>query len=356
MLPLAALCALGGVASAGDSLSQYEEAVKSASALPAWNGPTEPAPAPKDKYMVGVSCTWALAGCRLLAQGAEHAAEKIGWRTKTIVVNDPSGYDQAMQTAINSGADSIALTGVDQALVAGGLEMAKKKHIPVVSIYQYNDGGEYGVAVDVHPDGNLIGKLLADAAIVNHQGKVHALMLEDAEFSLPVTVLGAVRRELAGCKACTISYAEPIHFTAATVGTTLPNRVIAALRRDPKINAIFLGFDPPVALIVPALDAAGFRGKVTMYSQLGNAGPLAFVRDGNIFVADGTSSEEWGGWASVDEIIRLLDGKPIAPEDENIPVRLLTSADPKALPPPGEVWVGTETGFREHFLKLWGRQ
>lgn len=353
ILGLSVLAGLSTAPRAAD-LGSYENTVNAASAVPPWNGPTDAASAPKDKYLVGVSCTWALAGCRILAQGAEHAAQRLGWRVKTIVVNNPTGYDEAVQTAINSGANAIALTGVDQALIAGGLAMAKKKNIPVVSIYQYNKGGEYGVAIDVHPDGELIGRLLADAAIVNHKGEVHALFLQDAEFSLPVTVLAAVKKELDACKVCKISYAEPINFTASTVGTTLPNRVVAALRRDPKINTIFLGFDPPAALVVPALDAAGFRGKVTMYSQLGNAGPLALVRDDNIFVGDASSSEEWGGWAAVDEIIRLMDGKPLV--EENIPVRLFTSDDVKDLPPAGEVWSGTEAGFREHYLELWGRK
>ncbi len=353
MASLSALVGASGAADAGEGLSHYTDVVTSVSAPPPWNGPTEPAAAPKDKSLVGVSCTWALAGCKLLAQGAETAAKRIGWRAKTIVVNDPTGYDEALQTAINSGADGVVLTGVDQALVAGGLALAKKKKIPVVSLYQDNKGGEYGVATDVHPDGDLIGKLLADSAIVNNKAKVRALFLRDAEFSLPVTVLAAVKKELDACTDCTISYADPINFTASTVGTTLPNRVVAAVRRDPKINSIFIGFDPPVALIVPALDAAGFRGKVTMYSQLGNAGPLALVRDGNIFVTDASSSEEWGGWGSVDEVIRLLDGKPVV--DERIPVRLFTSSAAQYLPPPGQVWVGTESGFREHYLELWGR-
>jgi hypothetical protein len=51
-------------------------------------------------------------------------------------------------------------------------------------------------------------------------------------------------------------------------------------------------------------------------------------------------------------VIRLMDGQP--PVEENIPVRLLTSADVNQLPPVGEVWVGTESGFRDHYSKLWG--
>jgi ABC-type sugar transport system substrate-binding protein len=335
-----------------DDWSKYETVVKTGSASPPWNGPTEPAPAAKDKYVVGVSCTWTLAGCKLLAQGVETGATAIGWRSKTIVVNDPNGYDQALQTAINSGADGIVLTGVDQNLIPGGLALAKQKKVPVVSIFQYNKGGDLGVATDVHPDANEIGKLLADAAIVNNKGNVHALFLQDAEFSLPVTVLENVKKEFAVCSECKVTYADPINFTASTVATTLPDRVIGALRRDPEINSIFVGFDPPASLIVPALDAAGFRGKVTMYSQLGNAGPLALVRDNNIFVADATSSEEWGAWGGLDEVIRLMNGQPVV--EENIPVRLLTSSDVSQLPPEGQVWVGDETGFRDKYKKLWG--
>ena len=89
-----------------------------------------------------------------------------------------------------------------------------------------------------------------------------------------------------------------------------------------------------------------------MYSQLGNAGPLSLVRDGNIMAADASSSEEWGAWGGVDEVIRLMDGQPIV--EENIPVRLLTSADVSQLPPVGEVWVGAELGFRDRYSKLWG--
>ncbi|KAL0630205.1 hypothetical protein Q9L58_010949, partial [Maublancomyces gigas] len=191
-----------------------------------------------------------------------------------------------MQTAINSGADAIILQGVDQALVSGGLKMAKAKKLPVVSLFQYNKGGEFGVDTDVHPDGDMIGKLLADSAIVNNNGAVHSLFLNDAEFSLPVTVLAAVKKELDACKECTITYGDPVNFTANIMGTTLPDRVVGALRRDPEINSAFIGYDPPVTFIVPALDAAGFKGKLTMYSQLGNSAPLSFVRDGNILVSD----------------------------------------------------------------------
>ena len=125
VLPL--LFAAAAPALADGDWSQYEATVRAASASPPWNGPTEPAIAPKGKYLVGVSCTWTLAGCKLLAQGVETAASRLGWRSKTIVVNDPNGYDQALQTAINSGADGIVLTGVDQNLIPGGPNSPRRR-------------------------------------------------------------------------------------------------------------------------------------------------------------------------------------------------------------------------------------
>ena len=342
----------GGAAFAADDLGGYADAVKTASAPAAWNGPTEKAIAPKDKTVVVISCTWALSGCKVGAQAVLEAADKIGWKSRAVVVNDSTGYDQATQTAINSGADAIVFQGVQQTMASGGLALAKQKHVPVVSLFENNAGGEFGVAIDVHPDGDLIGKLLADSAIVKTGGKVHALFLKDAEFQLPITVLAAVQKELDACKACTVTYADPINFTAGTMGTTLPDRVVGAMRRDATINSIFIGYDPPTPFIVPALDVAGFRGKVAMYSQLGNAAPLAHVRDDNIMFSDVGSSEPWGAWGCIDELIRLLNGQPLV--DEKVPAQLFTQTAVANIPAPGVVYDGADSGFKDKYLALWG--
>ena len=339
-------------AQATPSLSKYTKSEEAAEAVAVWNGPTEPAIAPKDKFLVVISCTWAVAGCKAEAEGAEEAAKAIGWRSKIIVVDNPTGYDQAMQTGINSGANAILLDGVDQAIVQGGIALAKKNKIPVVSVFQYNEPGEFGVDADVHPDGVEGGRMLADSAIVNSGGKIHALMLNAAEFSLPVTVLKSVKDEWAKCTQCEITYANEINFTSAVIGTTLPQQVVAAMRSDPKINTIIVGFDPPATFIVPAINAANLTDQAKMYSQLGNAAPLALVREGNVLVADVGASLYWGSWGGVDQIIRLMNGQPTV--EQNVPVQLLSSRSVKNLPPEGKMFDGSASGFREKYLKLWG--
>lgn len=341
----------GGGESTGTSaagLEKYKQLVEEGQAPVKWNGPTEPAKAPAGKSLTVVTCTQALEGCKLLTQGTVHAAKAVGWSTRVIDVTDPTKYDQALQTAISQGADSIVLVGVDQRLIPGGIKAAHSKKVPLVSLFQNNKPGPAGVDVEVVPDAQREGQLLAASMIVDHDGKVNVMFMPDAEFSLPVAVLASAKETLDGCSACDVSYAPELSFTAATVGTTLPGRVVGELRTNPDINSILVGFDPPVTQVIPAIESAGLGDQVDFYSQLGTTAALNFIRQNKVMAADVGASNEWGGWAAVDEVIRLLNGQE--PVEENVPVILLRQGN---LPPKGEPFVGEEAGFRDKYMALW---
>ena len=342
-----------GSDSAGSSgssadLAAYQKIVDDGTADVTWAGPTEAAKAPSDISLAIVTCTMALEGCKLLTEGTETAAEEIGWKADVVNVTDPTGYDQALQTVIASGADAVVLVGVDQHLIPSGIAAAHEKKIPLVSLFQNNEPGPDGVDVEVSPDPEQEGKLLAASMIVDHDGKVNALFMPDEEFSLPVAVLAAAKDTLDACDACDVKYADEINFTAATVGTTLPERVVASLRQDTSINSILVGFDPPVTTVIPAMMAAGLQDQAKFYSQLGTTAALGFIADGTVMSADVGASNEWGGWAAIDQTIRLLNGQPTV--DENVPVVLLTKSN---LPAKGEPFVGDEAGFKDKYLALW---
>jgi ABC-type sugar transport system substrate-binding protein len=332
----------------GSDLSQYQQTVDDGTAPVTWNGPTDPAKAPAGTSLAIVTCTMALEGCKLLTQGTENGAKAVGWKTNVVNVTDPTGYDQALQTVIAQGADAVVLVGVDQRLIPGGIKAAHDKKIPLVSLFQNNKPGPDGVDVEVSPDPNEEGKLLASSMIVNNDGKVNVLFMPDDEFSLPVGVLTAAKETLDGCTACDVTYAPEINFTAATVGTSLPGRVVAALRKDSSINSILVGFDPPVTTVIPAMMSAGLQDQAKFYSQLGTTAALGFIADDTVMDSDVGASNEWGGWAAVDQAIRLLNGQPTV--DENVPVVLLNKSN---LPPKGQPFVGEEAGFKNKYLALW---
>ncbi|HJS93867.1 MAG TPA: substrate-binding domain-containing protein [Solirubrobacteraceae bacterium] len=334
--------------SSSSSLASYQQAIQKGQAPVTYSGPTQPNKAPAGKSLTVVTCTEALEGCKLLTLGTVHAAQAVGWRSRVVNVTDPTQYDQAVRTAVAQGTNVIVLVGIDSRLIPGGISAAHAAKVPLVSIFQYNVPGPNSVDVEVSPDANVEGKLLADSMIVDHQGKVNVLFMPDSEFSLPVHVLAAAKQELDSCKACSVSYAPEINFTAATVNTTLPGRVVSELQTHSDINSILVGFDPPSTFIIPAIDSAGLKSKVKMYTQLGTTSALNFVREGNVLSADVGASNEWGGWAAVDEAIRLLKGEK--PVDEHVPVSLLVSSN---LPPKGQPFVGDSAGFKQKYLAIW---
>jgi ribose transport system substrate-binding protein len=240
--------------------------------------------------------------------------------------------------------------------VSNGIKEAAARHIPVVSAgSNYEIGGAGQVIADVHGDVNEEGDLMADAAMVDHGGTVHAVLLQDAEFAEPVAVLQAVKQQFSSCAKCSISYASPINFTATVIGTQLPSEVVTAAQRDPAINAVMLGFDPPATFVVPALDAAGDRTKLTMYTQLGDSAPLALVQQGNVLKYDVAGSVQWAVWGDFDEIIRYLDHQPLVAE--NLPLQLFTSASPQAVTKLGaDDFAATFAGYEQKYEALWGIQ
>ncbi|WP_162002724.1 substrate-binding domain-containing protein [Microvirga tunisiensis] len=352
----AAILALAGMnapANAADpDFSQYIEITRNAQTTPSWPGPTEPAPAPKNKFIVEISCTHAVEGCKKNSEAIEDVAKRLGWRYKIIVVSDATGFDAAVMTGINAGADGIILNGIDTKLISGGIASAKAKMIPIVSPQLLNEVGPYGVDADVSSDAAEVGKIIAAEAIANHNGKMHVLMLNIAEWQLPARIMKGVKATLDGCSKCQITYATPIDFTSSVIGTTLPQQVVAAIRRDPKINVIIEGIDPMANFIIPALDAAGMRDKVKMYSSLANPGPLQLMREGNVLVADVGVSLKWGVWGAIDQMIRIMNGQPTV--HQVVPVQLLTMEVPDSLPAPGTAYTSDASGFAEKYLTLWG--
>ncbi|KQV22132.1 hypothetical protein ASC97_27540 [Rhizobium sp. Root1203] len=291
-------------------------------------------------------------GCKNNSEAAEDVAKRLGWTYKVIVVADPTGYDAAVQTAINAGADGIILNGVDNKLISGGIAAAKAKKIPLVSPQMFNEVGPNGVDADVSSDARQIGKIIAAKAIIDHGGKMHVLALNIAEWPLPVMIMDGVKETFASCKTCEITYAQPIDFTSSVIGTTLPQQVVAAIRRDPKINVVIEGIDPMTNFIVPAINAAGMQDSVKIYSALGNPGPVQLMRDRNVLAADVGVSLKWGVWGALDQMIRLMNGQPTIPQV--VPVQLLSNDATDALPEPGKAYTGEASGFVEKYQALWG--
>lgn len=325
-------------------LAEYQTIATAATRMATWNGPTAPAKAPQGLHVGILVCTVELEGCRLPMEGIQDAVKKLGWTQKTVVTTDPGQYSAAFKALLLDKPSIVFMVGVTQSIVADGIAQAKEAKIPVISVLGGNSpGGPKGVNAEVQPDKDAMGEAIAAKMIVDLEGRPNAIVLHDGEFDYEVTA----GPTLAKCSTCTV--AVTLDFTVGELQSSFPKKVVAALQANPKVNAIYLPFDPPAAFLVPALVTSGY-GNIPIYSQLGTSGGLNFVRDGKSVVADIAPPEKWAGWAGVDAGIRALNGQKI--ESPNLPAKILTKDN---LPTASQPYDGDGVDYRAKYLSLWGR-
>jgi ribose transport system substrate-binding protein len=301
-------------------------------------GPTQPVKVPKHIKLAVVPCSEALAGCEEASLGVEAVAKQLGWSV-TLYNGDgtPSGMNNAMQQAVTSGANAIITGAVNPEFIASGLKAAAAKGIPVGSATEGVAPSPGGYKFDIGPNYQTLGQADGDYVIANSHGKAVFVPFNDKEYSSVVAFVDAVTATVRKCTTCKVLPTE--QFVSANVSpTSLGARVVDLLRTNPSIDYLVAGYDPAAAVMVPAIDTAGLKGKVNIVSVIGAAQNLAYVKAGNVQTADSGFDNNYIGYMAVYQITRLLDhmslwttpgvANPIYKYSGDVPVKLYTSSEP----------------------------
>jgi ABC-type sugar transport system substrate-binding protein len=352
----------GGSSSTTIDLAAYNKIVSDGiaqSSSSKFPGPTEAFAAPKNKKLAIVVCSGTLEGCVIPANAAKTAAEALGWKVTMLDgKGSPDSQNGAIQTAVASGVDAIITSAVDPAQISAGLAAAHNKHIPIGSIAQFAKASPTGYAFDIGANWADQGKAVGAWMVKESAGKAVVLPMSDKEFASTVAFVDAAVAEIKTCSTCAVQATE--NFVVADVGAPLGQRVVNLLQAAPKVNMVIGAYDPAAAFMVPAIEQAGLGSKIKLAAIVGTAQNLGFIRDGKVQAADVAFDANYEGWAAVDQMARLLAGKPLVETanpsseeyrySENVPWALLTKDN---LPPAGQSWksqVDTEGGFKH----LWG--
>ncbi len=363
-LAIAFVC--GGFSSAlaqdaAAAVAAAQKAAEQALAAPSgWAGPTSgPKPLPGKKIAV-ISCAQLTEGCNRPSRAAVEAAKKLGWDATIFDGKGDVGTQlAAINAAVDSKYDGIALMIVDPVQVNEGIKRALDAKIPVVTLAEPAYTKERKALLkdvpDVSHDWLRTGQLIGDYMIWKSDGKVNALLLNDPE----VTVVNfgqfaGTQQELSEAKTCPGCKVTVENFTIATLNTQPAALAAAAVQRDPSINWVWC-YDFCMANVATDLIARGLQGKIMGAGFDCNAQNLQLIRDGKVQVVCIADPRDWEAWASIDTLNRMMNGQPAV--DQSIPVRLfdksnldeLTDNDIK------NGWQGG-TDFRSHYLKIWGVQ
>lgn len=313
-----------------------------------WGGPVEsPAPRP-NTLIVGIPCSKAAEGCELTNQGFKEAAEVMGWEYRTL---DPAGDNNkqvdAIDQAVNMGADVIALVAIDPERMRAPLERAKAAGVTVVAA---STGWEdkapsvniaYEVSGDAYQQGLLMGAYLS--YLTNCQAKV--AMLNDPGFRTVVQRYDGTIENLGKCEGNEITGTQ--QFNVSEITTNLGQVSQAFFQSQREANIAWIPYDSALNTIVPSTQQAG-AADLALVSFDANRGAMKYLEDGSINANVGFPLV-WQGWAVVDAANRLLQGEQ-PPASYGIPSRLLTKDDVAAVKDAG--YQG-DIDYREKFVELW---
>lgn len=326
-----------------------EEAEAPTESVPPDSGP----PAQTGKTVAIIPCAEAAEGCKRIADAAEQAANAIGW---TVLRLDgggtPDTMGAAIRDAITGGADAMTLIAIDSSIVTSPLRAAKKAGISLVGVAADNPEGLYEATLypgeDNERGGYIVGAALYGAT--DHDLKLVA-MFDDSVEPTRLRNVG-IKKFISECQdaggECEI--VGEGSFTIPDLTTRLPQLAVNAARQSADANAIWVSHDAGMSFVVPALNQAGLDHLIGGATD-GNAANLKFISDGNIQQFDWSYPLEWTGYATIDQINRLLAGEEIEGEavNQGMAPRLIT---PDNVPESG-VYNG-ETDIVPLYQEVWG--
>jgi ribose transport system substrate-binding protein len=151
------------------------------------------------------------------------------------------------------------------------------------------------------------------------------------------------------CSSCKTTV---IDVPSADWGTKMQPAIQSALLKDPNINYIIPLYDSASEFVIPGILVAGHSGKVKIASYNGTPFVLNDIRTKNTVAMDVGESQDWIGYANMDQVLRLITGHR-ALADEQTPIRLFSSANIAQAGNPPDPNKAFGNGYSIGFRKLW---
>lgn len=265
-----------------------------------------------------------------------------------------------ISAAVASHADLIFTANVEPPALTAPIEEAAAHHIPVIAIEEGEPGEKpptsgwpSGVAALLNQCHACAGKLMADAAIADSNGKADVRIIWSSDVTrIGVPQVNAIKAEFRtrcpGCKVETVNV--PIPQWATGLGTATRT----AIASDPNVDYLLPVYDGMAPFIVPAVAAAGAQSRVKVVTFNATPSVLKDLAAGNVVAADvGSNALQWG-WYWADEAFRVLSGVPPSLR-EAPPQRIFTKSNIGSinLSASQVTWYGPPT-YQAAFKKLWG--
>lgn len=264
-----------------------------------------------------------------------------------------SQWVQGVNQAIGSQASAIDLvSGIPPEQLAPQIQQAKSAGIPTIDTNERDSTQPtvpYVAAYAFAPF-QLAGKLMADWAVQQTQGKANILLVTSNADTSSAAVQGGVSGELKSvCASCALS---TVNVNPTDWATKLQTTVEGSLSSNPDINYILPVFDSMAEFIAPAIQASGKDGQVHIASFNGTPAILDMIRTGDIVTMDVGENTSDVAAAGLDQIMRVMLHKPAGQDVIN--VRIMDKSNVAEAGVPAASGKGYGNSFTTGYAKTWG--
>ena len=325
--------------------------------------PSSSPPPAKNKSVWVISLSQALAGEAIPADAAMVAGKALGWNMHLV---DGQGnnttINAAVEDAIAAKANGIVLAAIDCGQVKSALQRAVAAGIKVSGLLglDCNDPLSGGNGPSLFSSGigypggegaftQQLGETMAVYVIAKTAGTGSILEITEHDNAVTTYAYNGANAELAKCTQCKV---YKLNITYQNIlNNQLQSMVQAALAQHPNVQWVMAPYDAAIPLgISAAIQASGRAGQIKLMGNGGFASNITLIRQGKQ-TADVGNPAQWTGWAAVDELNRVFNGKPQV--DEGFGYQFIDSSH--NMPSGDQGYTGNaRSDWEQNFLHIWG--
>ena len=348
--------ATSGRHAAGPNLAYARAQIQAFSAIPKFipPGPAFSTAKARGKTVFNIPFSSSIPFVITIDQSMQRIAKRFGIKfVEYANQGQPVQWAQGIQQAINQKADLIELNGApNPAVLQPQLKQARAAGVAVTATH-WDDVSlppPPNVTALIDPRYRQAGRLEADWVIQDTKGKADVLVVNSADIVPSNGIVAAIKDEFA--RYCGSSCKVSVINVPGNAWPKIQNQVQTSLVNDPAINYVIPLYDSMSQWVVPAIQAAGRVGKVHIATYNGTPFVMKMLQTGNIVSMEVGENLDWLGWASMDQIMRVLTGqKPV--KDEHTALRVFTKANIDQAGTPPAVDVGYGKAYIQGYNKLW---
>lgn len=280
---------------------------------------------PKGKTFVFLQCD--VAQCTQESTALRAVTTAIGWNLKVIPFQsaNPATLIAGLQQALLDDPAAVGLTGIPEVEWQSVVPAYQKAGVPIVV-------GDVGpqtlnstVIANIVDDVNvqMTAQALADYFVVNSDGKGDILQFQVPDFPILDAFDVDFRTDVqAACPGCSITQLNATIAEVTSGGSTAA--IVSGLQRNPQDTWVVTDDGPWVDGLPAAAAAAGLHPKI-----IGEGADTTDETDikAGTMTAFTALAINYEMWATMDAVLRHIEGMPIPASDGLLPLQLLVQGE-----------------------------